>query len=514
MGDKIINTFQQRRQLAQDVADLAQTTSEHELLEAVRRMARSYPGDLLTSELLKHLDTPSSQLRGGLGHLAALLPPDEIGPLLRSIAANRSQSPQTRITAVLIMERYLGETLPSALIGDLSQNNEVAFQSLREAVDESRANRHILLEYVTQMRQAGEPVAYLIMDLLDRLPAPERVDLYRLMALDDRPGVAHAAQQRLEKLAAEQTPDAPAALYSLQSILPPQEAAQIERALRKLAFSGNRYTPPSPQGWRALLSPADVGGNQSIWFIRTPTSGQADGVLMGIVINARVGILQAFAGDAMRREQLPSAHRVGELVPVRTDHGGAATLLEAPVDFCRLRLQAAQTAHWQVEPRQALPGDYLLYQDLLGSLAPPQPEPALAVYFEKTDAAQPLPPWEEQDAAAHALLAHPAMSGWILHNRLFLQGFAPTIAQGAISAADLAAHIVRELAQRPEGSQIVNTLAEGLRSQAAWLHIAGSRENARHALLLANALPHLPMTENAFLARLVESSLHAAGLRR
>jgi hypothetical protein len=85
---------------------------------------------------------------------------------------------------------------------------------------------------------------------------------------------------------------------------------------------------------------------------------------------------------------------------------------------------------------------------------------------------------------------------------------------GAIPVADLAAHIMRELAQRPESSQIVAAMSEGLRCQAAWLQIADSQESARQAALLGRALPRVPLLENPFLVRLVQGSLHAAGLRR
>src|SRR5688572_8453710 len=105
MADKIINSFQQRRQLNQEISALAETQNEAELLERVRQLVRDYSADLLASMVLKHLDTPNSQLRGGLGHLAALLPPNEIGPMLRSAAANRSNAAQVRVTAALLLER-------------------------------------------------------------------------------------------------------------------------------------------------------------------------------------------------------------------------------------------------------------------------------------------------------------------------------------------------------------------------------------------------------------------------
>jgi hypothetical protein len=79
MTNKIINTFQQRRQLEQAVADLAQV---------VRAIAHAFPHELILPLLVKHLDTPNGQIRGGLGHLAALLPAEEVLSALRSVAAN------------------------------------------------------------------------------------------------------------------------------------------------------------------------------------------------------------------------------------------------------------------------------------------------------------------------------------------------------------------------------------------------------------------------------------------
>ena len=78
MSDKIINTFQQRRQVAIAVADLAQIRDQRALIAAAQEIHDAYPDSMIQAEILKRLDTPDSQLRGGLGHLAALLPaPDQ-----------------------------------------------------------------------------------------------------------------------------------------------------------------------------------------------------------------------------------------------------------------------------------------------------------------------------------------------------------------------------------------------------------------------------------------------------
>ena len=53
MTDKIINTFQQRRQLEQAVADLAQ---------AGRAVAHTFPHEMIPTLLVKHPDTTTSQI--------------------------------------------------------------------------------------------------------------------------------------------------------------------------------------------------------------------------------------------------------------------------------------------------------------------------------------------------------------------------------------------------------------------------------------------------------------------
>jgi hypothetical protein len=507
MADNIIHSFQQRRQLNQDVAALAHTQSEAALLERVRVLVREHPAHLLAAEIVKHLDTPNSQLRGGLGHIASLLPPDEISPLLRSVAANRSNSAQMRVTAALILERFLGETLSPALLNDLNQTNEVAFQSLREAVEEAERNRHVLWEYVTQMHQTNEQIALMVLDLAQRLEPDARVDLYRLLAQDEWPVVAQTALPRLERLAGENEA-ALQALYTLRFMLPPNEAEQVTRTLRKLQFTGQPYHPPAPDDWRALMSPADIGGTYSIWFVKDAGAGRGDGTLLGMAINQRTGVMQTFGSEILPADQLPSPHAVGQLVTVRTDQGQSSVLLEIPFEVARWLLAQAHTAHWAAVPLRPLPGEYRLYGDRLWHFGVPEVDPPLARYFE--DDESPLPPVDELDKAAAELLAHPAMAGWSFNNRLLLQQMAAagsSLAQ--LPMQEIAAIMLRELSQREEYVQLLAALSAALRVQAVWLHIAGSVESAQRAYLLARTMAHLPPSQNPLLLHLLE-----VGLRR
>ena len=521
MADKIIHSFQLRRQLVQDINGLANSVNEPDLLARVRTLVYTYPSDLLVTMLIKTLETTNSQIRGGLGHLASLLPPEEISPALRNAAANRTNSPQTRATAALILERFLGETLPPALLADLNQTNEVAFQSLREAVAEGALNRHVLLEYVTQMRQTPESIAFLVLDLLARLEVGDRVQLLRLIAQDDRPAVAGAALQQLEQLAAQDDTDvALAALHTLQWMLPPTLATRAERTLRKLQFAGRRYTPPDPDGWRALLSTADVAGNYTLWFVRAPES-RSDGVILGMVLNQRMGIRQVFGTENLPLEQIPQPQSVGELVTVRTDAGVNAVLLEAPFDFGRHRSAAAHTAHWAQES-PSLPGDYRLYGDRLWGFAPPVVEADLARYVDEREPPSPLPSPEELDHAATEVLAHPAMQGWTLNHRILLPRTAardsamttPDDLRTQLPRHELAQMVLTELEQSRERDNLVAALTEGLLAQAAWMHIAGSRTVAQHAWLLGRCMSKFPLPANPLLMRLVEMGLARTRVNR
>lgn len=508
MPDNIIHSFQQRRQLAQDLLALAQTQSEAELLERVRLLIREHPADLLAAMVIKHLDTTNSQLRGGLGHIASLLPPEEISSLLRSAAANRANAAQLRVTAALILERFLGEGLSPAILSDLSQTNEVAFQSLREAAEEGAHNRHILFEYVTQMHQTDEQIALMVLDLVARLEPDQRVDLYRLLAQDEWPVVARAALPKLERLAAEND-HALQALYSLRFMLPPNESEQVARTMRKLQFTGHTYTPPAINGWRALMSPPDVGGSYSIWFVKGPEGNRNDGVLMGMVLNHRLGVLQTFGSETMPAEQLPSPHHVGQLVTVRSDQGQSAILLEIPFEAARWLVAQVHAAHWAALPLRPLPGEYRLYGDRLWLFALPEIDPALARYFAEDDT--PLPPVEEIDKAAVELLAHPALDGWSFSNRLLLHtlnGSNSSLSQ--LPLQEIAAILMHELSQRAEYVQLLAALNAALRAQAVWLHIAGNLESARRAYLLARTMEQLPPTENPLLLRLLEAGLHSS----
>lgn len=499
MSDKIIHSFQQRRQLEQAIADFAQTQNEAELAAAARQIVHTYPADLVLTLLIKHLDTQDSQVRGGLGHLAALLPQDETATALRSYVANRQHSPQARVTAALLAERFLQIELPPALLSDLHNSDEVVFQSLREALDEGKRNRHVLLEYVTQMQAHGEEIAFMVLHLLERVPPVDQVELLRLIAQDSRSRVASAALTRLEALTTgDASVAATRALHILQFTLSTELAAHAERTLRKLRFTGKRYQPPSAAAWRALLSPADTNGVQTVWLIKMPTVGATDGVLLGFVLKADQGVLNFFGGDLMERSVLPGVQPIGQMLTVTTDNGGNAILLETPFDYGRWLVLTALAAQ-QHGPAQPLTGEYLLYNDLVWQFETPQVDEAVKRFFQQPAAPTTALPLETLAAYTAKLLAHPAFEGWQLQSLIKFP-----VTDGIQLPTDALVNIMlRELEQWPEHNALLDALALGLRAQAAWLYYAGEMESAQQAFTLAEQMNLLPLPQNPLLTRML-----------
>jgi hypothetical protein len=516
MSDKIINTFQQRRQLTQAVEALAATRTEAELTAAARAIAHDFPADLVLATLLRHLDTSKSQLRGGLGHLAALLPSDDVTPALRNAMADRQNDPQVRITAALILERFLGQTIPGALISDLEDSNEVAFQSLREAVDEARENRHILLEYVTQMRETDAAVAFMVMDMLARLDPGDRVELLRLIAQDDRDAVAREALQRLAALGTtDARVEAARSLTILGSSLPPALAEQAVREARKLQFAGTHYQPPAPDGWRALLAPSDPGGNQALWLVRNATQPRGLGTILGFMLNARAGILQMFASETIAPEHVPPPHALGRIVPVNNGGSEPMAMLEIPFDVGRQLLLRAQARHWDGSAMTTFPAELKLYGDLLWQFDAPHVDPALAPYLAPPVVPDPLPPADELVQATDDLLAHGAMQGWLRRNPLLLNMVdVPEPVVRYLPRDVLVRRVLQTIASWEGHPQLLEAFGWALQAQALWFKLAGDDVNAPRAAMLAGAMAALPVDGNPLLVAILANGLDQLSTRR
>ncbi|MBO9394213.1 hypothetical protein [Caldilinea sp.] len=514
----IIQNFQERRQIEASIQALGDTTTEAELIAMAQDLVERFPPDGLAAAVLRHLGEANSQLRGGLGHLCALLPPEIIAPRLREIVSNRQKSPLERITAQLILERYLGETVSPALLSDLAGNNDIAMQSLQEALEEGRTNRHILLEYVTQMQEHGVDTALMVLDLLDRVPPSDRVELLRLIAQDQRGSVARAALERLSALATfDAAPQALRALHTLSFTLPPALAEQAQRALRKLQFTGKRYQPPSPEGWRALLSPSDANGHCVIWFVRNASTAERnDGVLIWVRLVLHLGVFGCSGAENLEETQLPPQRAIGELIPLEPSEETHGFLLEAPFDVGRWLLLQTLQRHWIQKDVDELPGEYRLYNDLLWQFAPPVlPEAYRSFFHEERTAISGQPDMEELELAATQLVEHPAMQVWTKWASNVWSmlpplpiSLLPEQARGVIN------HILHEIEALPQRQQFLEGMTAALKTQALWLAISGDHKAAEQATILSRWMQSLPAPQNPLLIQLLWTGLIQQEQRR
>jgi hypothetical protein len=506
MSDKIVNTFQARRQLNEDLTGLSETQSESELLVRVRAIAQSYDHLLILSTLSKFLDNSSSQVRGGLGRLATLLPYDETVAVLRKEAANRQNPTQSRLTAALILERFLQVELAPGLMSDLKDPETVVMQSLQEALAESQENRYILLEYVRQMRQENEQVAYLVMDLLGQLDARDQPDLLRLIAYDTRPGVAESAIGRLGLIRqGEPAQHSAQALHTLQHNLSPDLAGLAERTLRKLRFAGVRYQPAPLESWRALITPSTLDGFQDLWFLHTGET-QAENVLLGLRINASGGLLDTFGSEAVDPQYLPAARQVGELVNITLTNGAPTVFLEIPIAYAHWRLQQVIDAHWQLVQPKSLPDEYTFYNPyLFRGERPELPAVLQSLLTSGPDLWQSTQ--SDVDEIAAILLRHPVMAGWFFQNSQMVDALT-TLSLNDEQAFQKTINALKQKLFTPQVEQALNSeIPAGLLAQAGWLAISGHPQHAQHAVLLAESFSHIAAAAHPLTGMMLEIGL-------
>lgn len=496
------------------VAGLADTNSEAAMAHEVERIVREYAAELVLLAVRKHLGTENSQMRGGLGRLAALLDGPETAEMLRKEAGRRDNPTQTRLNAAMILEKFLQIEVSAGLMGDLRDPNLIVMQSLQEAVEEARSNRHVLLEYVRQMRQENQDVAYLVLELIGQLPEADQPELLRLIAYDSRKGIAEAA---LDSLGALRGPEvgrqSAAALHALQSTLRPELAQTAERNLRKLRLAGVRWEPGKTlDDWWALLSPSDMQGTQHLWFLGE--SAEDGCKLVGLRVNRGAGILGAFGAESVDRRQLPARRQVGETLSISVAPGESTVFVVVPYSYARNSLQESLEGQWQGSERP-LPDEFTLFCPFLFEC---EGEADFGGLSSLLESGQEL--WEgkreELPAIAAALLKHPAMASWVLPvaktdaaageiGRRLAGSKGARSGLGSLAGVSLealgrlAASVVTEEVPR----ELAVQLRQALLAQAAWLHFGGDETLASNAVIVAESLISEPLHSHPLLLQMV-----------
>jgi hypothetical protein len=449
--DKIVRGFGERLALDEAVQALGRAANALELERRARDLAMQ--GDAIIPVLVRHLDTDNPTLRGGLTLIARLLDRDAIVPALRRVAADPRRSATARLTAVMILERYLDETVDPALLGHLPEARAVARQSAHEALHMAETMPLILVEYAAQL--LGEPPAIVrqVLAVLSEDDDPRMASLLGVIAAYAEPATA---AHLIQTLSTRRTPTAFLALATLQALLAPELQPLIERSLRKLQLAGVRVPerPPLRALWSPLLS---AQGQSLLWFIRPHDTDQALSLLL--VCHDRLGILQTRGNPNAALDDVPPPAPRGSLhrLPLPAD---PLPLLLAEIDP-HLGLHLLDEALARMRERQdSWPGELVVYGPWLwdGAQRPtvglPEPPPAPAVPTE----------------AFTALFRHPAFVGWTWEVPDGARLAASDSADGAL-AENGPAH--RTVAQRLVEPETAALLAARLLRQAQWFLLTG-----------------------------------------
>jgi hypothetical protein len=434
---KVLTGLLQRRALEQAFAELSHLTDP----SAVQQQAQTIAGygSAALQHLLTLLDTPDPQLRGGLGQVARQLPPDQVVPALRAVVRDATRNDQARLAAVTLLERFLGETVDNAMIGNLGNPSVAARQSLLELIAAMDGEPLSVVEYLEQLAEQPAEVVDMVLDALPEVaPSPHLATFLRMLAQGPDARLARRAVDELIKL---RTPAAVRALAGLAPNLPPALAPVANRGLRKLRFSGvhdaNDHDPRAEPWyapglrWRALMSPVDPAGSQFLWFVGSEeTGGRA--VFFTVLIHDPYGLRDASGSLEAASDHAPPKRNAGTLHFIVGD--GAApgvTLLEAPFALACHEIRQALTLNWA--GGESAPIGYRLFAPLIWLAEEAReveetpfetPAPDLALAEHDLVAALDLPAFHawfaglEDTALTHALGASyarrfRAMSRWL-----------------------------------------------------------------------------------------------------
>ena len=471
-GDNVIRTFNERLAVEQGVRALGAAPNAYELERRAREL--SAQGDAALAALLRQLDTDNPTLRGGLGLLAQHLDHSLVSLALRQAAADPRRPAAARLTAVMILERYLEETIDSNLARMLPEPADVARQSAEEALMLAASSPLVPVEYAHQLLDEPPEVVHAVLDVVASLETHQRARLLHAIACY---GAEDVVGRILPWLGGIRHPLALESLRTLRHLVAEDLQPPAERQMRKLQMAGVRseIRPPT----RALWSPLSAQGQSLLWFLCPREETQAD--LLILVVHDRLGIVHVDAEPSVLISGLP--------MPAPRGH------------VHRLRLPGSHQVVRLLELELAL-GMTLVGEALATARTLDIPWPAELVVFGSWlwggegaaeaaaggEAAWPfLPEPDEQapDTAFEELLRHLAFASWTWDLPDFPQLLSLSPA-GVHLEPGGPAH--QQVARRLARGEAAHLLAARLALQARWLCLAQDQETAALALAARQAL--------------------------
>lgn len=494
---KIISTLRDRRCIEETIRRLACISGSAEAEWEARRVADM--GDQVIPALVGLLDTSDPRLLGAIGLVATCLDHKEIALALRDVAIWSDRSDRARISALLIMEKFLDEEMDDSLYQGLESPETVVAQSLVEMTEHAIHDRGILHEYVRATEQQPDDVIELIVDITFDLGPERAVMPFWALAQSKRQDVAESALHCMGSL---RSPDSGIMLQALLPTLAPARHALVERSLRKLRFSSVDVPPlPSPHpAWRALISPVDGQGSQSIWFALDPQQDAPTRVL-SVLVNDLAGVQgAAWDRNGELAKYLPPKQSLGTVHHVALPGASTAlSLLETTFDTGRRLVQEALAINHAKD--QVPPLGYAVLSDTLWKWKGNQ-------LAERPSIEQP----SEAEVVALCsrtadLLSHPAFETWFVQGEAVLNVARRfglwTLFHGPPGKNPM----VNDLIRHHFSTEGIARYRRRLERTAEWLWLAGEKETARLALVAALTLKESAPENHPLAQRMVQVGL-------
>lgn len=498
-GDNVIRTFNERLAVEQGVRALGAAPNAYELERRAREL--SAQGDAALAALLRQLDTDNPTLRGGLGLLAQNLDRTLVSLALRQAAADPRRPAAARLTAVMILERYLQETIDANLARILPEPADVARQSAEEALMLAASSPLVPVEYAHQLLDEPPEVVHAVLDVVAGLETHQRARLLHAVAVyagDDVVG------RILPWLGGIRHPLALESLRTLRHLVGDVLRPLAERQARKLQMAGVRseIRPPT----RALWSPLSAQGQSLLWFLCPREETQAD--LLILVVHDRLGIVHVDAEPSVLISGLPMPAPRGHVHRLRLPGSHQVVrLLELEVTLGMALVSEAVAAGRTLEI--PLPAELVIFGSWLWGGEAAAAEAAAG----GEAAAWPLLPEPDEQAPAAAfeeLLRHLAFASWTWELPDFPQLLSLSPA-GVHLESGGPAH--QQVARRLARGEAAHLLASRLELQARWLCLARDQETAALALAARQALTS-GQVEHPFVQALAWRSLLTAAADR
>ena len=465
---RVLHGFGDRLAIEQAVKALGQTTNAYQQEKLAKELATK--GRPAINALLRHLDASNPTLRGGLGRLATFLPQKEVIAALRGAAMDQSRTDAARLTAVMILERYLDQEIDPAMAQHMPASYDVARESGEEALLIAETEPLVLVEYAEQLLDEPPEIVEAVLHVITTMETPNRARLLLAIAAY---GDEALQKEIIRALGSIRHPVALQALLTLWRLSLPQQHPLIRRQVQKLTMAGVKLAEAG--NLRALWSPVNAQGHSFIWFIHPHPHQDGLGDVLILILHQELGVIYAIAYPDFDLNTLPLPAPRGKTHTTRMiDSHYQLRLVEiAPALGLRVLDDALQTMLDQGFP---WPGELIVFGHWLWRSSPP----AVAASWP------PLPKPAEaiDEATAQDLLEHPAFDAWVWEmpevNTLLSEQSENTLAKDS----DIHRKVIAALINEDNGP----VLAQRLLQQARWFTLGKNRVHAAQTLAVREAV--------------------------